>query len=359
MIIHVFEDAPHHYKPMQRFFSEQCFVNSPQEFWVRANAIQSIRHNSESNAGGIFNIYHSNTELLSFLINLPNNAQIIFHGLNDIHLLKRLLFSPIVKQCSCVIWGYELYRYNKPRRTLKEYFVQIIHSIVLRRFAYVITLTPGDGELLKHYLKRDVFTVIPYPLIGVSKEIESKVNNQTNQSIKILVGNSAAKSNEHIDAFKQLAHLANENIEIIVPLNYANQDENYIATVIKFGQALFSAKFKPITEMLTKDVYDELLAEVNMAVFSHHRQQGLYVAYSMLLMGKPFFLRSDTTSYQNFESLGFDVQDLNTLGKYEFLPLKKLVSETNIKNQNLIKEYFTEQALAPKWSSMLNGLLTK
>jgi len=359
MLIHIFEETPYHYKPMQRFFSEQCSVDSPQEFWVRKTDNELANKDEHAHSDDIFKVYRSNKELFSFLSVLPNNAQIVFHGLNDINIIIRLLISPITKRCSCVIWGYELYRYNRTNRSIKEYLVQFIHSVTLKRFSQVITLNTGDGAVLNKYLKRHDFTVMPYPLIGVNKAAETQSDDRKTQPIKIFVGNSAAESNEHIAALKQLAHLANENIEVIVPLNYANNDKAYTTNIINIGRDIFFDKFKPITNMLTKGAYDDLLAEVDMVVFAHRRQQGLYVAYSMLLQGKALFLRENTTSYQNFISLGFTVYALSDLTQYDILPLQTLVKNSNENNKKLMNEHFTEKTLAPKWSSVLNALLAK
>jgi len=84
---------------------------------------------------------------------------------------------------------------------------------------------------------------LPYPLIGFNVDPVSPISEKTETPIKILVGNSAAISNEHEYAFEPLSHLANEKVEIIVPLNYAGTPD-YIFEVIKKGLAIFGDKFK-------------------------------------------------------------------------------------------------------------------
>ncbi|PHS20747.1 MAG: 4-alpha-L-fucosyltransferase [Robiginitomaculum sp.] len=364
MLIHIFADTPHHYVPMRQFFTEQCDIAHKQLFWAKSsinNVSQQTKENSNVLESKLdFKYYSSVDDLFSLLNLLPNSAQIIFHGLADVHLLKRLLFSPWLKRSSCVIWGYELYRYQQKKRSVKSYITQFIHLLVFKFINNVIMLTPGDGALVQKYLHRKSVTFLPYPLIGVSpvsKHLMIPIS-KNNNKIKILVGNSAAKANEHITAFQQLAHLADENIEIVVPLNYANSG-NYSKEVINAGEAIFATKFTAITEMLTKKAYDELLTEVDITVFAHHRQQGLYVAYSMLLMGKTIFLRSATTSYQNFVALEFSIFAFETLKNYTFSQLFTLITNKKLDNQRLMEENFTEQALAPKWSLLLNNLFCR
>jgi len=256
-----------------------------------------------------------------------------------------------------VFWGAELYRHNKKHRTIKQHIAQYIHQFLIFRFKYVITLNPGDAQLVQHYLKRKKVQVLPYPLIGLSKN-NTVTSHRANSTYKILLGNSAAASNEHKFALQQLTHLAAENIEIIVPLNYAGNPD-YIQQVIDYGRLLFADKFTPITDMLQKSAYDDLLARVDMTVFAHQRQQGLYVAYAMLLMGKPMFLCSSTSSFSNLNSLGFSVYATENLASTAFKQLVNLMETVNTDNQQLMEQHFTEQALAPKWSVFLNELFKK
>lgn len=357
MLIHIFDDTPHHYNPMIKFFSEQCSVSSTQQFWLKKpKSEKKLNFNSSV----ISQTYVSSDELLKNLTSLPKNAKIIFHGLMDLHIWRKVLLSSVASRCSCVMWGAELYRHGAPERGLKHYIAQLIHMLLVKRFNKVLALNPGDATLVSQYLKRSDVNVLPYPLIGTSEPDTLKAEYVSNIDLplKILVGNSAAESNHHLYALEQLAHLAEHNVEIIMPLNYAGS-ERYISEVILEGQKIFNDKFKPITNMLTKSEYDDLLINTSLSVFAHQRQQGLYVAYSMLLMGKPLFLREHTSSFKNFKSLDFTVYGTESLTDYSFSQLTDLVKNKNKHNSTLMDLHFTEEALAPKWSEFLNGLLVK
>lgn len=359
MIIHIFDETPHHYKPMQSFFTKTCQVRSEQFFWVKQTIKNTEAGKSEpaaiSDTNSPFVYYESNEQLFSYLAELPDNAKIVFHGLFDIHTWRRLLLHPMVKRCSCVIWGTELYRHRKPHRSWKDFVALWLHRLLLSRFANVFALTPGDAALVTRYLKRKDVAVLAYPLIGLVSEQHRPLSYSSAQPLRILVGNSADESNEHLNAFAQLAHLADGNIEIIVPLNYAGSSD-YIDEVICAGKKLFADKFIAITNMLEKTAYDQLLSTVDITIFAHQRQQGLYVVYAMLEMGKAMFLRGTTSSYSNLSALGFDVKAFETLPEFNLEQLSQLVIAPNTCNQGLMAEHYTEQALAPKWSKMLNML---
>jgi len=355
IIVHIFAETPHHYKPMRQFFTEQCVIDHQQQFWVRVNEkIPPITTDSDN---AEFLPYRSNDELFERLEELPESAQVIFHGLFDMHIWRKLVLLPVVKHCSCVFWGAELYRHSKPNRTIKQRIVHLLHIALIHRFTNVYALNAGDAALAGKTLKRKDVEVLPYPLIGLTlpEESENIDSAESSNTIKILIGNSAAASNEHLDAFKQIAHLKNDDIEVIVPLNYAGE-ASYVNHVIAEGKAIFGEKFSPITTMLEKSAYDDLLLNVDFTVFAHQRQQGLYVAYAMLLMGKAVFLRPTTSSYTNLSSMGFAVKSLDNLSDYTFATLTDLVKQVNTSDQTLMQQHFTEKALAPKWSLMLNNL---
>lgn len=354
MLIHIFEDTPHHYIPMSTFFSTKCTLVQEQEFWVRSKET-CTKENGTPNPDGFFE-YTNAADLVKRLTEKSPETTFVFHGLLDVNIIWRLLFSVIISRCSCVIWGYELYRYSQKKLPIKLIITKWLHRLLLSRFNKVINLTPGDAEILTQVLKRKTTTVLPYPGIGLTGLKVTPTKREDEQTIKIMVGNSAASSNEHLDAFESLKHLKEENIEIVVPLNYAGE-QTYIKNVISEGEKYFGEKFKPITNMLNKEEYDKLLEKIDMTVFSHHRQQGLYVVYAMLLMGKPVYMREGTSSYQNFISLGFSINPFESLILTNIENISQQIASNNLSNQTLMNRHFTEEALAPKWSLMLNDLM--
>ncbi|RZD21670.1 TDP-N-acetylfucosamine:lipid II N-acetylfucosaminyltransferase [Pseudoalteromonas sp. MEBiC 03485] len=342
-IIHIFADTPHHYKPMQQFFEQQCRPDAEQLFWVKTP--ESIPN---------FVNYKNNAELFALLESTAKEDQIVFHGSFDMHVWKKLLLSSVTKRCSCVLWGAELYRHTRRKRTIKERVVHVLHALVINRYKQVFALNKGDAKLAQRVLFKRNVKVLPYPLIGMKVE-QDREQLTSEKPLKILVGNSASASNNHIDALNKLAHLANENIEIIMPLNYGGE-QSYIDEVVKHATTLFGDKFIAITEMLNKQDYDKLLNDVHLTVFAQHRQQGLYVAYAMLLMGKPMFLLSDTSSYNYLTELGFEIYKTDEVASMSYSELNNLISKDNNRNPDLMNQHFTEQALAPKWRNMLEQL---
>ena len=85
-------------------------------------------------------------------------------------------------------------------------------------------------------------------------------------------------------------------MQVVCPLAYGGTAE-YRQIVISKGISTFGNKFIPWLEMKGKQEYAEQLAGVDIAIMSHHRQQGLGNILALLYLGKKVFIRSNITTY--------------------------------------------------------------
>ncbi|WP_394200872.1 TDP-N-acetylfucosamine:lipid II N-acetylfucosaminyltransferase [Shewanella waksmanii] len=356
MIIHIFENIPHHYHNFMGFFRAYCNVKNNHKVFIESSKNEtSDRENAERLAASGFNaeFYCNSMQLVKLMQQENAKSEFIFHSLHNRTLCLHLNFTKLLKRCSWVSWGADTYQYLGKSRTFREVIAKSAHVLACRRMHFVKSLNPGDGKLIQHTFGRKKVETLPYPLVEVSPPETLPI--QTDGPLSIMLGNSAAKSNNHPELLASVAHLSNENIELIMPLNYAGTDE-YIETVIDQGKAIFGHKFIPIQSMLSKAEYDKLLARIDVTVFAHDRQQGLYVAYYMMLHGKQLFLKSSTSTYENFKSYHFTIGSIDDLSQQSVEQLRQVSPKTQLKNQQILLENFTEAALAPKWSNFFDKL---
>lgn len=100
------------------------------------------------------------------------------------------------------------------------------------------------------------------------------------------MGNSATKTNCHIEIFNKLSKYDwIHELEIICPLSYGNEEE-YRDYVIKVGYEKIGNKFKPITEYISLTKYIELLNSCDVGVFNNNRQQGGSTILYLTRLGK-------------------------------------------------------------------------
>ncbi|GHF80925.1 TDP-N-acetylfucosamine:lipid II N-acetylfucosaminyltransferase [Thalassotalea marina] len=352
-IIHIFDGNPHHYIPMQGFLTSIEQINVKQQFWVRkVSEDETLELPFEAKT------YRTGRELVNEMQALHKSTRFVFHGLFDLNgIASKFLYRAIAKRCSCVLWGAELYRHSQEVRGVKQKLAKVIHSIVLNRFDRVFALNTGDAQLAVNTFGKPNVGVLPYPLISNDFVFNPNGRDNISKPVHILVGNSAAPSNEHTTLLQLLRPLASEDIIITAPLNYG-ADKDYVEKICQLGNEIFGEKFTAITHMLNKKSYDNLLNTVDGAVLGHKRQQGLYVVYAMLQMGKPVFLRSDTSSFENLSALEFELNDTIELDKTEKEKVVALFSKLNARNATLFEQNYTIDALSPKWADMINSLFT-
>lgn len=340
MIVHIFNDSPHHYVAMRKFLLS-C-SDKKQSFWVFGQPHDTL---VESH----FTYFSTEVELLGALCDLSLSNYVIFHGLFQPSLIRKLLISKMHYQSACVIWGGEVYRYRGDRN-LSSYLNQFIHMALLRRFDKVFTLNQGDAAIVKNHLFYSYADVLPYPLIDF---IKTDNPTQCEETVKLIVGNSADPSNRHLDILPKLAEcFANRDVELYLPLNYGGSVD-YIKQVCELGQELFGDRFKALQAMMPKVQYDALLQEVDAAILFHNRQQGLYVVYAMLSQGKPVFLSEGTSSYQNLKQQGFAISTTEWLIDSSAEESINAVRHNNKNNAALMETTYSEQALRPKWGREL------
>ena len=146
----------------------------------------------------------------------------------------------------------------------------------------------------------------------------NKYQIKPSNTINILVGNSAAPTNNHIEIFDKLLALKNKKIKIYVPLSYG--DKSYAKEIARIGHNYFGEQLVPLFNFMSNIEYINFLSNIHIAIFNHNRQQGMGNIITLLGLGKKVFIRNDITSWKYFEKLGikiFDnkIIDLSTLDK--------------------------------------------
>ncbi len=270
------------------------------------------------------------------LIRKMHQAQkIVIHGLFNHELIVLLWFMPwLLKKSYWVVWGRDLYKYKARKTNIKSRWKELFRKSVIKKIGHLVTYIKGDYYLAKDWYKAkgDYLEFFMYPS-NLFRPIETLVNNT--DTVNILVGNSAARSNFHIEVFEKLERFKNDNMKIYVPLSYGNK--NYAKIVKSIGEAKFGDKFKPLMNQLPLSEYLELLSNIDVAIFYHDRQQAMGNTINLLGMGKKVFIRRDVTQWSFFEDIGvriFDIKDLN------IEPLNRSISARNYK---IISEYFSEE----------------
>jgi len=271
--------------------------------------------------------------------------KLIIHGLFGIKTTIMLTLQPwLLPKCYWIIWGGDLYAYRHRKNTLFARTKEFFRRFVIKRVGHLVSGVEGDVELAREWYgaRGHWHNCMPY-LSGMITGCDSLP--KTENTIHILVGNSADPSNEHFEILEMLKQYADEDIHIHVPLSYGPQ--NYAKRVVQEGKRIFGNKFTPIIDWLPRDEYRAFLATVDLAIFNHRRQQALGNAIILLELGKAVFMRSDISSWAFFRRFGLHVFDINA---FDINNIPRNLSD----NKRIVREYFSDDALRDQLFTLFN-----
>lgn len=159
------------------------------------------------------------------------------------------------------------------------------------------------------------------------------------QGPNVLLGNSAAPTNNHIEAFDLLHKVLPKEYKILVPLGTG--DQCYAEEICKIGSNLFSDSFKPIRNWLPIEEYNQRIRQCGYVLMNHRRQQAFGNINAALYKGAKVFLRPENPLYKFYFSMGiqvFSVEEFKEHGVHALQPLDNKIRE---KNTSIIGEYMS------------------
>ncbi|MDF0727065.1 TDP-N-acetylfucosamine:lipid II N-acetylfucosaminyltransferase [Cytobacillus sp. S13-E01] len=306
------------------------------------------------------NVLNLSLNIKSLLIlndQMNKSNKTLIHGLNSSKLLYMLYFQPwLLKKCNWIVFGGDLYSYRHESSDIKSKIVEMMRRQVIRNMGFITTLVRGDYDLaLEWYGTKAKYQHGAYINPISLKYLDSlqpscKSNSDT---INIQVGNSGDPSNQHIQVIRSLKKFTHEDIKIYLPLSYGGTKE-YIYEVIEYGKEIFGDKFVPLLEFLKPEEYAQYLSSIDLAIFNHNRQQGLFNIIALLYLDKKVYIRNDISSWDYFisslEASIYNTLDLEEVNFNEF--------KTNHKNQNTLKmkKLFNDQNLINVWKKIFEGV---
>lgn len=254
-------------------------------------------------------ILYKNRQYIKYLLKLKKNDRLIIHGLFNKWVIYTLFFKrKILKSSTIVMWGADLYihRTYASSNKIKDKILDSMRGYI---FEYVNTLgfdMPTDYQLMREWYKVNrgaFFITYPQP---VNKELinlalKSKSNSST--VINILLGNSASRENNHLEALEYLSSFSKENIKIFCPLSYGDTEE-YKQKVIEKGKLLFNNKFEPINNFMSSEEYAKFFSKMNVAIFNNNRQQAMGNITLASFLGCKVYLRKNTTMWRQYVEVG-------------------------------------------------------
>lgn len=287
-------------------------------------------------------------ELIKFYIffSFKKYKKIIIHGfywpyLGIFYFIKR----NYLKKSYWMTWGGD-YRNIKPK-TIKGKLNKIINDYIKSQFyGYINGLELEIKKIEKQYkIKKGKYYKLFYSY-GLDKKIILK--NISNESINILIGNSASKLNNHLEVFEKLKD--NKKIKVFCPLAYGDEKNlEWTKIILKKGKIYFGERFVPILKMLPYEEYKFFLSQIDIAIFAYDVQASFGNIILLLGLGKTIYLKKDS-SVKFF----LDSNKIETKKFEELKELKKLDENILKSNSEKVNNLFLDRVIAKEWMELFD-----
>jgi hypothetical protein len=304
---------------------------------------------------------------------------VILHSLSGLH-QRILAWLPNHLKIIWIGWGFDYYDLIdidllKPKtRLLKDSFLdKSNHKLnllrVLKKYVKERSFFEGRKKKLFHkinffspvlyedylLLERDTAMKLP-PYIswnyGTLEIMTDKTFDLDLSNSNIMIGNSGAFTNNHLDIFDNIKHLVNKNRKIVVPLSYGG-DPHYQKEVVRIGEKMFQGNFIPLVEFLPYEQYMKVVSSCSIVIMNQLRQQGLGNIVALMYRGSKIFLDERNPVYSFFKSRGAFVYSLTEL---DFEIKNCLTPEQIEKNREILRSAWSEKVIFLKTKQMITNL---
>ena len=287
-----------------------------------------------------------------------NSDAIIFSGIFGAEKLFLKFPKDSCKKSYFHFWGGDFYdlREKLPFTKLKDKLSNAVRIHYTKKVKGVINLIPGDYDELQKIVKTNAQHFVA-PVCGNDDIIEYQESlfslDKSENPVRICLGNSASKTNNHIEALELLSRYKNENIRIICPLSYGNKD--YANEVITCGKKIFGDKFEPLTDYMAKKEYFKILSDCKIGIFNNDRQQAMGNINALLAMGAKVYMKSNTSMWNMYTNeKGYTLYDIEKIPDYSFDKFIEFEKSTAADNFEKIKRYRDMGYKKKQWQTIFD-----
>lgn len=215
----------------------------------------------------------------------------------------------------------------------------------IERIDYIVLPKESIGE---YNLLKELYPTLraehKYGLYDQNFDMASKMSTkiENDKPYKILLGNSADPTNNHVDGMMFIKKKLNDDYKLYTVLSYGSELGKMWA--MDCGNNLFGDNFYPIDDYMNRQEYLEFLNRMDVVVMYHNRQQAVGNIMTSLVLGKPVFMKSSNVVYQLLKEIGVKtIYGVNEINKkklsYYIDDAKKYRNET----VKLIKKAYSKE----------------
>lgn len=273
-------------------------------------------------------------------LNFSNAEKIFCHSLFDSELVDYLYnHQDILKEKSYwQVWGGDLY--EAPRDEKNDFVRENIFAYITGGDRNIIIGKYGGGQ--KRFFSASYIFPVGLDILNVTKKHKHK-------ELVIQINNSCDYTT--IEMLHILSKFKDRNIRIITILSYGNLE--FKNNIMDIGKQVFGDKFNYINEMLSPSEYAQHLANIDILILNQRRQQGVGNTQASLYLGNKVFIRSDVTTYKDFNDLGIKIYDSKDIVNLNFDDFSSYPERKT--NKQLVKNLIDESILRKSWKQIFSG----
>lgn len=314
-------------------FVRENYDSAEHKFYVQLDADNRDR----LSAAPDLVLLDSVTATLDMMGAMEKAQKIILHSL-WVYDANRILLEnqDWLQRCYWNMWGGDFYN--------PESQSSGTHTLI-RKMGFCLTDVDGDYELAREWYGTSAVHLrcLGYPSNMFSGDLVERDNSDC---FRILLGNSANPSNNHLAMLPRLAQFINQPARIFAPLSYGNK--SYASQVCEWGQTLLADQFEPMLDALPLEQYKRFMRSIDIAIFNHDRQQALGNIIPLAGMGKKIYLQKNTPHARRLIEQGiqiFDVSEVNA---------DPLPAEAARTNHERVSVHYSKERMTREWSNIFS-----
>ena len=178
----------------------------------------------------------------------------------------------------------------------------------LRRFDYVLTHMDEEVELIHRQGLSDA-EHLPFCYGSLERTVGEGFKHMHLRGSDILLGNSAALSNNHLDAIEKLRAFDLDGRRVFCPLAYGGA--SFGDALAEAGRVRLGDAFVPLMEFMPLDEYNNILSRCGVIVMNHERQQAMGNIITALWLGAKLYLNETTTVWRYLRRIGIKAYSIS------------------------------------------------
>lgn len=308
-IVHIIPDEKFTYGYID--FMNICIPEFNHIFIITESSVQS----NNINKNNIIMIKDYKDLILNKNIKeLLNEAyKIIISGFFKINKAALFFKKSIWEKTYIQFWGGDFYIFNSEKMNWRVKISKRNKAACIKRCSGIINLVQGEfKELCKIFPNNKPHFVAPIMSSPIKRiDYSTYKKEKSDNKFRILLGNSATASNNHIEIIKKISESSRDDIIVVCPLSYGESE--YRDQVIEKGRKLLGEKFVPITDFMERTDYVQMLANCDCGIFNNDRQQAMGNINIMLGLGKSVYIRNNTSMWNKYINEGYLIHSIDQL----------------------------------------------